>query len=129
MAELVTAPQPENHGDDDDFDGGLVDVTLTDGQYEIIPSLCRNWTLHAERPFSALIAIADAYLAPGADGLASLRQRARREDDEEMRRFKDQPRSAGRRASAPPRRQAVSVCSRRISVSSSGRRPWWRRPG
>ena len=32
-------------------------------------------------------------------------------------------RSAGRRASAPPRRQAVSVCSRRISVSSSGSSP------
>lgn len=88
-AELVTAPQPEDHGDDD-FDGGFVDVTLTDGQYEVIPSLCRNWTLHAGRPFSALIAIADAYLAPGADDLASLRQQARREGDQEMRRFKDQ---------------------------------------
>ena len=32
-------------------------------------------------------------------------------------------RSDGRRASAPPRRQAVSVCSRRISVSSSGSSP------
>ena len=93
-AELVTAPQPEDYDCDDDFDGGLADVTLTDGQYEVIPSLCQNWTLHPDVPFSALIAIADAYLAPGAEDLASLRQRARSEDDEEMRRFKDQLRAA-----------------------------------
>ena len=44
-AELVTVPQVEDYGGDDDFDGGLADVTLTDGQYEVIPSLCPNWTL------------------------------------------------------------------------------------
>jgi hypothetical protein len=32
-------------------------------------------------------------------------------------------RSQGRRASAPPRRQAVSVCRRRINVSSAGSSP------
>lgn len=43
-AELVIAPWAEDYDDDDDFDDGLVDVTLTDGQYEVIPSLCQNWT-------------------------------------------------------------------------------------
>ncbi|HEY1702280.1 MAG TPA: hypothetical protein VGG75_21450 [Trebonia sp.] len=92
-AELVTVPRAEEDGDDDDFDGGLADVTLTDGQYEVIASLCQNWTLRPQ-PFATLIAIADKYLAPGANDLASLRQRAGREDDEEMRRFKDQLRAA-----------------------------------
>jgi hypothetical protein len=93
-AELVTVPQVEDYGGDDDFDGGLADVTLTDGQYEVIPSLCPNWALHPDTPFATLIAIADEYLAPEANDLASLRQRAGREDDEEMRRFKDQLRAA-----------------------------------
>ncbi|HEY1700189.1 MAG TPA: hypothetical protein VGG75_10805, partial [Trebonia sp.] len=93
-AELVTVPRAEEYGDDDDFDGGLADVTLTDGQYEVIPSLCQNWTPHPGTPFGTLIAIAGEYLAPGANDLASLRQRAGREDDEEMRRFKDQLRAA-----------------------------------
>jgi hypothetical protein len=93
-AELVTVPQAEEDGGDDDFDGGLADVTLTDGQYEVIPSLCPNWTLRPGTPFATLIAIAGEYLAPEAKDLASLRQRAGREDDEEMRRFKDQLRAA-----------------------------------
>ena len=38
-------------------------------------------------------------------------------------------RSCGRRARAPPRRQAVSACSRSSSVSRSGRCLSWRRSG
>lgn len=42
-AELVVPPRTEDHDDGDDFDDGLAEVTLTDGQYEVIPSLCQNW--------------------------------------------------------------------------------------
>ena len=42
-AELVIAPRTEEYDDDDD--GGLVEVTLTEGQYEVIPSLCQKWTM------------------------------------------------------------------------------------
>jgi hypothetical protein len=49
QAELVIAPRTEEYGDDDDDDGGLVEVTLAEGQYEVIPSLCQNWTLRPHR--------------------------------------------------------------------------------
>ena len=94
-AELVIAPRTEEYGDDDDDDdGGLVEVTLAEGQYEVIPSLCQNWTLHPRIPFATLIAVAASYLAPGANEPGSLQQRARQENDEEMRIFKAQLREA-----------------------------------
>ena len=45
-AELVIAPSTGEDGADEDDDGGLAEVTLAEGQYAVIPSLCRNWTLH-----------------------------------------------------------------------------------
>ena len=52
------------------------------------------WQRHPGGPFATLIRIAATCLHPGADDLESLRRLARREDDGEMRVFKDELRRA-----------------------------------
>jgi hypothetical protein len=52
------------------------------------------WERHPDGPFATLIAVATTYLDPENYDLESLKQIAKREDDEEMRLFKSELREA-----------------------------------
>jgi hypothetical protein len=60
------------------------------------------WERHPDGPFVTLIAVATTYLHPENYDLKSLKQLARREDDEEMRVFKSELREALRDPSQLP---------------------------
>ena len=52
------------------------------------------WERHPDGPFATLIAVATTYLDPENYDLDSLKELAKREDDEEMRVFKSELREA-----------------------------------
>ena len=52
------------------------------------------WERHPDGPFATLIAVATTYLDPENYDLDSLKELAKREDDEEMRVFKSELRSS-----------------------------------
>lgn len=60
------------------------------------------WERHPDGPFATLIAVATTYLHPENYHLDSLKELAKREDDEEMRVFKSELREALRDPSQLP---------------------------
>jgi len=52
------------------------------------------WIRHPDGPFTTLIAVATTYLHPEADDPEGLQERAKDDDDPEMRVFKDELRQA-----------------------------------
>lgn len=60
------------------------------------------WERHPDGPFVTLIAVATTYLHPENYDLDSLKELAKREDDEEMRVFKSELRAALRDPSQLP---------------------------
>ena len=60
------------------------------------------WERHPDGPFATLIAVATTYLDPENYDLDSLKERAKREDDQRMRVFKSELREALRDPSQLP---------------------------
>jgi hypothetical protein len=60
------------------------------------------WERHPDGPFATLVAVATTYLHPENYDLDSLKELAKREDDEEMRVFKSELREALRDPSQLP---------------------------
>ena len=77
------------------------------------------WERHPDGPFATLIAVATTYLDPENYHLDSLKELARREDDEEMRVFKSELREALR---DPASYRATSFSSQSSTTMAATRR-------